>query len=237
MKKILTIIVSLLILLPVVAFADAWVPSIYYNHTAVVGGTVEESVVFADYDITTFDDITIEYDKDYLSITSKDVQIIVNGEDILTDSSKGSVKVEDGKVIIKVNDLTTTPTHAVDAELGWEGANHIRLKFTALKAGTTTIKAPNKGYSKIAKIKIEENSCPKCVKEDCPKCIDKECPKCPDTYSYNITPEPIEYDNCEGAVGVSIIFMLLLGISAFINLVLFITLIVVLIVKRKPKTN
>lgn len=234
MKKVFTIIISLLILLPIVAFADAWVPNIYYNHTTIVGGPVEESVIFNNYDITKLDDITIEYDEEYLSITSKDVQIIVNGENILEDSSKGTVKVEDGKVIIKVNDLSTTPTHAADAELGWEGSNHIRLRFTALKAGNTTIKAPNKGYSKIAKITIEENSCPKCIDKECPKCPDNDiAPEDPDVFYH----EPIEYEDCDGAVGVSIIFFVLLGISAFINLVLFITLIVVLIVKRKPKTN
>ena len=162
-KKIVAILLAIVLLLPMVVNADAWVPNIYYNHTTVVGGSVEESIIFTGYDITKFDNITVEYDKEYLSITPKYVQIIVSGQNILEDSSKGSVNVEDGKIIIIVTDLSTKPnSHPVaDEELGWDSAqSYISLKFTALKAGNTTIKAPNKGYYKLAKITIEEKNCP-----------------------------------------------------------------------------
>ena len=248
MKKLLTLLVSILILLPIVVSADMVKPKVYYNHQTVVGGYIEESLVFPNEGIKKSNDFVIQFDTNYLSITEKDVKVINYGKNILDDSNNGTVKVEDGKVIINITNIPEERP-GIDWDLGVEStAFYIRANFKAIKAGETKISTSQQlaYYPTIAKVTIEENNCPETKpSESVTNCVPsnqtvddepKEEPKEDIAEEPNII-EPVEYDNCDDEAAVSFIFFILLIISGFFNLVLLILLIVLLIVKRKPKQN
>ena len=69
MKKILTAVLALVLLLPIIVRADATVLSTYYNHSTTVGGKVEESIVFGSHEVDgrKLSNFVIEYDTSYLS--------------------------------------------------------------------------------------------------------------------------------------------------------------------------
>ena len=235
MKKIITIVVSVLLLIPFVVKADMIKPDIFYNKNSVVGGTVEESILFK-LESVKLDNFTIEYDPKFLSITEKDVEVIYNDKNILADGKNGSVKVENGKIIVNVTNIPEVQT-GVDWDLGVDSTQYyMRLKFTAIGAGETKISTDNYAFFPTkATVKIAEKECPTCE-----KCDSNNAVGAPDTTEPS---EPTDTSDAKDTTGKEVTKPtkeekrnkdLFFYISLGANVVLLLALIIV-IAKKRPK--
>ncbi len=125
MKKILTILIAILLILPSFVFADAIHTYSYYNHNAVVGGELE--VIIPMY-VNMEYNLELKFDKEYLSTAKDMVAMNKDGaEDLL------EVNVEEGKLTIKAK--KTIPSNVVN-----DNPNpYLTIRFKALKEGNVKI--------------------------------------------------------------------------------------------------
>ena len=243
-KKIITILVTAFLLIPFVVRADMVKPEIYYNRNTVVGGTVEESIILGlnRDEWKKLDNFTIEYDSKKLSITSKDIEVIDKGKNIIADGNNGSVKVEDGKVIINVTNIPES-NPGIDWDLGVDSTQYyIRVKFTAVGAGETTINTSNNStafYPTRATVKIAEKDCPvnsstNCVSSD-EGSDTTEAATTSEAKTNEATNETKKEENPpkEEKRDKDLLFYISLGANAL----LLVLLIIVLIAKKKPKVE
>ena len=158
MKKILTAIIAVILVLPFVVKADAVVVHTYYNSKVMVDGEVEVHIpcsYITDYELT------ITYDKNYLSTSKDRVTVFPKTSIVNTDGKDGTVEnkfditYEEGKITLKgkFNEQKGVIGDAANPE--------INIKFTALKVGTTKIKIGGHVLyeNETTEIKIVENTC------------------------------------------------------------------------------
>ncbi len=140
MKKILMVLLLSILLLPMVVKADAFKPSIYYDHDVKVGDTVDEYILFYTMNIGEFE---VDYDSQYLSITKDNIKIIYEGNNLLNNSEFATVEITNGKILFNIKKLPE-PEHVVDGDLARDSIyNSIELSFIALKEGETKITTPS----------------------------------------------------------------------------------------------
>ena len=142
MKKIIGLLLAVFLVLPMTVKADTIFVNSFCNDKTNVGSEVVVNTIL-EYDIYP-SKMEYTYDPTMLSITK---------ENVSTPGSSDTVEISNGKVTIVVYEKGAIDTY---------GRGYVTLRFTALKAGTTTIEPfLGVGYSSLPgklEIKISEVS-------------------------------------------------------------------------------
>ena len=158
MKKLFWAVLAFVFMLPTIVKADMGPMQLYHNDTVTVGEIYEANFVMG-YGASPFENFTIEYDSNYLSIDKDHVAVVFEGSNILKEG-EGTVEISNGKITINIVELPEGRKE-IDWDLAVEStAYYVEVQFTALKAGTTTVTAdlPLTYFAKPAVVNIKENS-------------------------------------------------------------------------------
>ena len=164
MKKIVTLLIAVVLLIPMVVKADMLVVHTYYNSKVMVDGEEEVHIpvdYLSDYELEiTYDKAYLETSKDMITL-SKPTSIVIENDERKTVNNLLEVTVADGKISIKAKVFQD------QGVVGDMPNPEINLKFKALKVGTTTIKIGGKLLydNETTKITIVEKSCPATTEE------------------------------------------------------------------------
>ena len=243
-KKIIVLIVSIFLLLPIVVNADMIQPKHYFNDNVSVGEVFEDNIVF--YEPTTLNKFEIDYDSSFLSIDKENIKIMYLGKNILQ-MGYGSIEIESNKVLITVSELPNIQLK-IDEDLGIVGGNfYIEMQYKVLKAGSTSIKTPQEGsfYGSIVKITINEKVSDEtdCISigeyedkfEDTKEKIEEAKEEYKEKVDSTISKVEKKIEETKNDKAKDLILLISLGCNALLTILLII-LIIVLICKRKKNT-
>lgn len=173
MKKVLSLLIMTVFLLPMLVKADMLLIYPYYNSKVVVDGEAELHLVLQENYEYSFD---ILYDSNYFDISEENIttnmpkSVVVESGGPKEVANKFDVTVTKGKISI------TTKINANEG-IGDSAKPEVDIRFIALKEGSTTISVNGRGVMPVeAKISIVEKKCPaanECEKTEDTKPVDE----------------------------------------------------------------
>ena len=236
MKKILSVLLLAILMIPMVVKADAYQPEFGYNSNIVVGGELQFTLgLYSPY--YGLDKTTIEYDTSLLEIDKSRIEIEACGTDLI-DSDDLHLTIENGLITIY------SETALLDGCLfgTYEHMATATLHFNTIKSGTAKIKLNNDHYMcggvdcdeefLTPKVVIKDPDCSSLITE--PKDLENNCSNCPETEECNcpkqdcdcpVVPEKENDNNCNLWLYCS------LGLNALLLIVL-----IIVAATRKKKT-
>ena len=218
-KKIITAVIALVLVLPIVVNADALQTNTYYNRNLVAGSELEINIpISLDREFN----FVFEYDPEFFSITENAI-----GREF---TKPTDYKNENGKLSFKYK--VETPQIQLDPI-----QPYLNMRFNVLKSGNTTIKNLTSGLITSTELtfSIKEAKCPPAAGQNAQITPSEETAPTPEEPT-----EPVNPDETETIIPLKdekqdktkeLIFYASLGANAF----LFIALIVSLITRKKNK--
>ena len=139
MKKILSILLVMVMVLPVIVKADVYPPEYYYNSNIVVGGELQLELKLNDFYYNEVDETKIIYDETFLKIDKSNIKIYACGADV-TNHSKVKLIVSNGEITISSEGKLFLGC------TGDDPSTKAIIRFTTIKEGTAKVKLTNDHY-------------------------------------------------------------------------------------------
>ncbi len=220
MKKLLSVLLLIVLMIPMVVKADTIYTHTYYNDNVMVGGEVVVNLkLYYDTNYSfeiTYDSSMLKTSKDMINIAfDKTLIYDEKTENTVEEINPFDVNVEKEKITI--NTSMKAP-HLLD---DYDGGQYLTIRFVAIKEGTTTIDFVTGNAEVLNNPEIKITKSGDCSTITCPETEECNCPKqdcdCP------VVPEKENDNNCN----------LWLYCSLGLNALLLIVLIIVAATKKK----
>ncbi len=231
MKKLLSALLLIVLMIPMIVKADTIYTHTYYNDNVMVGGEVVVNLkLYYDTNYSfeiTYDSSMLKTSKDMINIAfDKTLIYDEKTENTVEETNPFDVNVENEKVTI--NTSMKAP-HLLD---DYDGGQYLTIRFVAVKEGTTTIDFAVKNGKVLNNPVIKITKSDDCSSISCPEVKEcnteeKEC-NCPKQDCDCPTSSAKDDSNSNNSI--------LTYCSLGLNALLLIALIIVVITKKKQST-